>query len=149
MAQTKNIMNTALKIFASSLLLFNGLGAIYGGGNLIAHPDGSSISLSMDWLKHTPFHSYLIPGIILFIVNGVFSLEVVALILADNKNYRLYITIQGGILTGWIFVQVLMIRTIDPLHYIMAITGLLLLFCGTALVKINKSEKSDKEHFLA
>jgi amino acid permease len=65
-----------LKILTVLLLLFNGIGAIYGGGNLILHPDGSSIELSPDWLKHTPFRDYLIPGIILFIANGLLSVFV-------------------------------------------------------------------------
>jgi hypothetical protein len=40
------------------------------------HPDGSSIEMSLDWLQHTPFQDYLIPGIILFIANGLFSIFV-------------------------------------------------------------------------
>jgi len=63
-------------LFASALLLFNGFGAIYGGWNFMVHPDGSSMQMSLDSLKHTPFHSYLIPGIILFVVNGLLSLGV-------------------------------------------------------------------------
>ena len=61
---------------ASVLLLFNGVGALFGGWSLIVHPDGSGLQLSMDWLRHTPFPDYLIPGVILFIANGLFSVYV-------------------------------------------------------------------------
>src|SRR6266498_5301596 len=105
-------MKTFLKIFASLLLFVNGIGAIYGGWNLITHPDGSSIELSLQFLKHTPFNDYFTPGIILFIANGLFSLFVLATIIFHFKNYAGYIIAQGVILTGWIIIQIIMIREI-------------------------------------
>ena len=79
-------MNKILIILAAFLLLFNGVGALYGGWNLIAHPDGSSIDLSMSWLKHTPFQNYRIPGIILFIANGLCSIFVLTTLLLKFKR---------------------------------------------------------------
>jgi ABC-type proline/glycine betaine transport system permease subunit len=69
-------MKTFLTITAALLLLFNAIGALFGGWNLITHPDGSSLQMSLDFLKKTPFHTYLIPGIILFVANGLFSIFV-------------------------------------------------------------------------
>jgi hypothetical protein len=91
-----------LNITATILLLFNGIGALYGGWNLITHPDGSSLQLSLQLLENTPFRNYLIPGIILFITNGLFSLLSLMILLLRLKNYEWFVVIQGLILCGWI-----------------------------------------------
>lgn len=39
-------MRSLLIILVYILLLFNGIGALYGGWNLMMHPDGSSIELT-------------------------------------------------------------------------------------------------------
>lgn len=129
-------MKLFLKILASALLLFNGIGALYGGWHLIMHPDGSSIQLSMDWLEHTPFKDYLIPGIVLFIANGLFSIVVLCTLILKFRHYAWYIMVQGAILTGWIVIQVLMVQTIYFLHIILGIVGLLLIIIGALLLKI-------------
>lgn len=41
-------MRIFLKSAAVLLLLFNGTGALFGGWQLIAHPDGSSLQLTLD-----------------------------------------------------------------------------------------------------
>jgi hypothetical protein len=119
-----------LKILTVLLLLFNGIGAIYGGGNLILHPDGSSIELSPDWLKHTPFPDYLIPGIILFIANGLLSVFVLGTLLLKHRNYHTFVIAQGIILVGWIAIQIMLIQTIYFLHGILGAVGLALIILG-------------------
>jgi hypothetical protein len=123
-------MKAFLKILTSLLLLFNGLGAVYGGGNLILHPDGSSIQLSEEWLKQTPFTNYFIPGLILFIANGLCSLIVLTALLLNLKNYSWLIIAQGAILTGWIIIQILLILTIYFLHIILGAVGIALILLG-------------------
>ena len=68
MLLTSEIMKILYNILVSLLLVFNGVGALIGGWLLITQPDGSALKLSLDLLKHTPFHNFLIPGIILFVV---------------------------------------------------------------------------------
>jgi hypothetical protein len=79
-------MNAFLKIASVVLLLFNGIGAVYGGLHLLLHPDGSSIGLSTDWLKHSPFDSFFIPGLVLFLVNGVFNFFVLWLLVSNKPK---------------------------------------------------------------
>jgi hypothetical protein len=55
------------------LLLFIGIGALSSGAMLFLSPDGSLLGMSMDLLAGSPFGNYLIPGIVLFIFIGVFS----------------------------------------------------------------------------
>ena len=123
---------------AAFLLLLNGVGALYGGWNLIAHPDGSSIQLSMHWLEHTPFQTYLIPGIILFIINGVFSFVALIALFLKWKAYPYLILAQGILLSGWILIQIIMIQTIYFLHFVMGATGLWLIVIGVITIKHRK-----------
>lgn len=125
-------------ILAALLLLFNGIGALYGGWNLMMHPDGSSIQLTMDWLKHTPFRDYFIPGIILFIFNGLLSIFTFVALLLKLRHYSWLIMAQGAILIGWIIIQMLLIRTVYFLHYLLGGTGILLLLTGILLYRYHK-----------
>jgi len=119
-----------LKNLIAVLLLINGIGAVYGGGNLITYPDGSSLQLSLDWLRHTPFHDYFIPGIILFVANGLFSILIFISMLFNLKNYSRLVIFQGVILSGWIVIQIFLIQTIYFLHIIMGSIGLTLFLLG-------------------
>ncbi|MDD9149944.1 MULTISPECIES: hypothetical protein [unclassified Sporolactobacillus] len=65
-----------------------GIGALIGGGLLILAPDGSLLSMPLSLLKYSTFHSFLIPGMILFLALGCYPL-VVALFLINEKPFRL------------------------------------------------------------
>lgn len=134
-------MNIFLKGLTSLLLVFNGIGAIYGGANLILHPDGSSMQMSLDWLKYSPFHDYFIPGIILFVANGVFSIFVLICALVNQRNYPMLVMAQGAILVGWIIIQIILIQTIIFLHWIMGAVGFALIILG-GIQKITTHAKS-------
>ena len=77
------------------LLAFLGLSAIGGGGALIISPSGKLIGgLPLSILSNSPFNNFLFPGIILFVVLGLFpSLLIVAFLkkptssLAERFNF--------------------------------------------------------------
>jgi len=56
------------------LQIFIGMGAVAGGLPLLLDPSGTSQGLTLETLANTPFQNFLIPGILLFLVNGVGSL---------------------------------------------------------------------------
>jgi len=61
----------------NSLGLFQiliGLGALLGGWMLITDPTGGELGMSLTWLKGTPFSNFLIPGVVLFTINGLGTL---------------------------------------------------------------------------
>ena len=124
-----------LRILSILLLLFNGTGAIYGGWKLISDPDGESLGLSLDYLQHTPFTDYLIPGLVLLIMNGLLSMVTAGLVLSRTKAYPLWIIFQGLVLTAWIIIQLIMIQFIYFLHLVMGGTGILLLVFGFILYR--------------
>lgn len=53
-----------------------GLGALGGGGVLIAASDGSILHMPFSVLQGSPFTSFLLPGIILFTFVGLFPVAV-------------------------------------------------------------------------
>jgi hypothetical protein len=64
---------TKAKNILISLLLFLGLGAIGGGVALIISPSGKLLGgLPLSILTNSPFSDFLIPGIILFTILGLF-----------------------------------------------------------------------------
>lgn len=138
-----------LKVAALVLLFFNGIGAVYGGGNLILHPDGSSLGITIDYLKHSPFSDFMIPGIILFLVNGVLSLLIAVLTILNRPNYKNLIFAEGLLLSGWILIQMVLLRTVNFLHVTMGSVGILLLVIGFLLkskkyIPVHSGSKSDK-----
>ena len=125
-------MNT-LRLIAILLLIFNATGALFGGWSLIQDPTGSDLKLPLTYLEHSPFKDFFIPGLILFIVNGVFSVITIFWTGLQRRQYPWLIIIQGGILTSWIIAQMIMIREINYLHFIYGGLGLSLLWIGFAL----------------
>lgn len=55
-------------------LIFLGIGALAGGGSLIAAPSGALLKMPLDALQGTPFCNFLVPGMILFFCIGVLPL---------------------------------------------------------------------------
>ena len=101
----------------------------------MSYPDGSNLGLSLDLLKQTPFDNYLIPGIVLFIANGLFSLLVLLTIFLGLKSSAWFIIFQGSILTGWILIQVLLIKTLHPFHFLLGSVGIALFLIGCLSLK--------------
>ena len=125
--------------FLSFLLLFLSAGAIYGGGSLIISPDGSLLGMDKSWLELLPFPNYLIPGIILFLLLGIFPLLALAG-LFNRKNNKIlnkinifrdkhwgwtYTLYTGIVSTIWIVIQQLLTNYF-VLQPIIAGTGILI-----------------------
>jgi hypothetical protein len=134
-------LKTALKILTGLLLLLNSAGAFFGGWNLVRYPDGSSLQLSTEWLQHSPFSDYFIPGLVLLAVNGLFGLFVLLMLVVGNRRYPAYVIIQGVLLGGWILVQVIMVRTVVGLHFLFGGIAMLLLLLGWIL--LDMARKND------
>ena len=58
------------------LQFFLGFGAVISGGLLIAAPNGSLMQMPLSMLASSPFSNFLIPGIILFSLLGVYPVAV-------------------------------------------------------------------------
>jgi hypothetical protein len=56
------------------LLFVLGINGMTGGLLLMLKPNGSLIKMDINWLSGSPFINFLIPGILLFVFNGVIPL---------------------------------------------------------------------------
>lgn len=121
---------STLSWLAMALLAFNAAGAIPGGLSLILHPDGSALDLSMELLAHSGFATYLIPGWILLLFNGIFSIITLVLTMRQSNHFGWFISVQGAVLTGWIVIQVILLQFVWFLHVVMGIVGLALGLTG-------------------
>lgn len=124
-------MKLTVRIIVIILLLFNGIGAFFGGYNLISDPTGGSLQMPLSFLEESPFTSYLIPGIVLFLVNGVFSFVALYALWKMYPKAYLLVMIQGVLLSGWIVVQMILLQVFyPPLHLSFLLIGLSLLGGG-------------------
>jgi hypothetical protein len=90
----------------------------------------------MSYVKTKGFHNYLIPGIILILVNGIFSFITCSTIFLKTKNYPWFIIAQGILLCGWLIIQMMLLRMFyAPMHVTMLVIGVCLIGCGWYLKK--------------
>jgi hypothetical protein len=88
-----------------ALTALQAAGAIGGGIGLVSNPV-DNIGMPVSQLEGTPFKDYLIPGLILLIVVGLFSLLVfVGLLLSWKAAWWLALASGGGLVI-WIVTEV-------------------------------------------
>jgi hypothetical protein len=129
-------MHLIFRVIAIILLLVNAISALLGGWGLMSDPSGESLEMPLRFLEHSPFENFLVPGIILFITNGLFSLLFALMALLKFMNYSWLVIFQGFILVGWLIIQIIMIREFyAPLQFLYFCNGLLLIATGWILAR--------------
>lgn len=109
------------------------LGALAGGATLVLWPDGSAAGATLSMLEHSPFTNFLVPGLVLLVVNGVLPL-VSAVAVWRRRPWAARSTVGvGTLLTGWIVVQVALLRAFTALHAVYLLLGVALVSLGLAL----------------
>jgi hypothetical protein len=124
---------------AMAVLGFLCLSAIAGAVPMILDPSGGMMHMPLSLLEHSPFHTYLIPGIILLLANGVLSLLVLVATARRWPRYAWGVALQGCILTGWIVVEVILLHLLIWAHYLYGAIGLALIVLGLVLVRKDKT----------
>jgi hypothetical protein len=137
-------MRKTLRMLAILLLLVNGVGAVIGGWILMIDPTGTQMQLPADYLAHIPFRDYFIPGLILFVANGLMSFVVLVATATNGRFYTQLLVVQGAILSGWIMIEILMVQDVYYLHYMMQSVGLALM--GLGFILYIKDHQSQYRH---
>ena len=133
-------MHHIFRIIAIILLLFNAISALFGGWSLMSDPSGETMDIPLRFLEHSPFENFRVPGVILFITNGIFSLLFVVMVVLKFMNYSWLVIFQGFILIGWLIIQIIMIRDFyGPLHVLYFSVGILLISTGWILARLDQA----------
>ena len=129
--QMKNIKQSRPFTFylLSAALLFQGLSGAAGGLLLIIDPTGNLINMPLRWLSGSPFANYLMPGLFLFSMLGVFPLIVFFGLLIRHKHSWLASLFIGSTLILWIFIEIIIIgfQIQPPLQIIYGSLGILII----------------------
>jgi hypothetical protein len=124
------------KLITRSLGVFEllvGVGAVLGGGALAATPSGALLGMPLDLLDGTPFHNYLIPGLVLCLVVGGSNVVGGWLALREYRSAAISAVVGGLILIGWITSQIVLIGYRHPIQLVYLLCGALILLVGVAL----------------
>ncbi len=121
------------------LLALLGLGALGGGGLLVAAPSGRLLGMPLTMLAGSPFADFLVPGIILFTVLGVMPcLLVVALLKKPASRCAERLNCFGDMHWAWtgsIYVAVALIGWIQlEMVFLNAVSWLHTVYMGWAVV---------------
>lgn len=117
---------------------FLGISAVVGAVPMILDPEGTPWQMPQSLLDPSPFDSYLIPGIVLLIANGVLSLASLIAVVRKDPGYGWWVTLQGAVLAAWLVVEIAMIRTVIGIHYVYGGVAVVMIASGILL----KSERN-------
>lgn len=99
------------------------IGAVAGGGALALRPDGSLLGLQLAELRHAPFESYLVPGLLLFLVVGL-GHAWAALALVRGRAFAPLLAAACGVaLLSWTITECVMLRSFDLLEAACVVVG--------------------------
>jgi hypothetical protein len=121
------------RLAAVSALVFLGLSALAGAIPMLLHPAGGSSFLPPSLLEHSPFRSYLIPGLLLLVANGLLSFQVLWLTILNRPGYALWIGAQGCVLAGWLMAEIWLLRVVSWLHFVYGAIAMVLIISGVLL----------------
>ncbi|AUV84392.1 hypothetical protein C2R22_22890 (plasmid) [Salinigranum rubrum] len=82
-----------------------GISGVAGGGQFVLAPSGDIIGLSTTLLRGSPFESFLLPGIILFTVLGVYPLVVLYGLYRGSRWAWPAALSVGAALIVWVLVE--------------------------------------------
>jgi hypothetical protein len=127
------------KFFIVLLIIFeffNGLSGLAGGFGLISDPTAASLGMELNWLEGTPFRNFLIPGIVLFVINGIGNSIAAILSIRKTRYFEMTGIVLGVVMMTWIISQVAFIgykNFLQPLYFS---TGLIQTLVGIIIYKL-------------
>ena len=120
---------TVIRYVLGGLLAFVALNAFAGGYYGLAGAKG----VPLIWLDGSPFRTYLVPSLILFVVvGGAFTIAAVA-VFARLRIAALAALIAGALVLGWLAAQLAIIGYVSWMQPATAIVGAVILFLGLSL----------------
>lgn len=129
------------RIVVLAVLAYEGLGALAGGGLLVARPDGSLMDMPVA-IMHGAFADFLIPGRILFAL-GVLNVVAFFAVLRRHRSAWLPATLALGGTTIWFLVEIGILRQLHWLHAMWGLPVLLGAVMATPLLPLRRRPARD------
>lgn len=118
------------RVLVLVLAVFSAVSCIAGGMLLVIWHRGDHMLLPLEALRFTPFHDYLVPGLMLTLVVGGAQLVCVMATYGRTRLSPLVWGLAGGVLSGWIIAQAAMLRSFNTLHGLYLGIGVTLVVIG-------------------
>lgn len=125
----KQVQKSYSLYFLMILMLFQAISGLFGGIALVVDPSGELLQMPLFMLQGSPFNTFLIPGIILLTILGIFPM----IIFYGLLKHRIWAWI-GALAVSvaliiWIGVEIWMVgyHSEPPLQLIYGLLGLILL----------------------
>lgn len=115
--------------FLILLILFQGISGLFGGIALVIDPSGELLQMPLSMLEGSPFDTFLIPGLILLTILGIFPMVVFfGLWKMTNWAWAGALLVSAALII-WIGVEIWMVgyHHEPPLQLIYGLLGLILL----------------------
>lgn len=125
--------------FLGIIQIFVAIGAIPAGLSLILDPSGNGLGISTEILLGSPFRDFFIPGLFLFVVNGLFNILGAVLSFRRNKYTGIFGLGLGIFLVMWVSIQVYitgLIHFLQPLFLVIGIIEIILSYKYISKLKI-------------
>jgi hypothetical protein len=118
---------------------FNALSALGGGISLVT----GTLPVPKALLRHTPFDSYVIPGLFLGIIIGGSALAGTVALLTHARRSRFISAAAGVTMVGWIAGETILVRGFSWLQGLYLLTGLIVgVGCWYLPIATHASESS-------
>lgn len=128
-----------LSIFLGIIQIIIAIGAIPAGLSMIIEPNGTDVGMSTEILLRSPFQNFFIPGLFLFIINGLLNAIGAFLSFVRNKYAGIFGLSLGIILVLWICIQVYFIDLTHFLQPLFFVIGIIEMILGYFLISKMKS----------
>jgi hypothetical protein len=131
-----------------ALCAFVGLTAFGGGLALLEAPDGSLLRFPPDTLAHSPFTTFLVPGLALAILVGLLNVLAAGLVAQRSPHSAVVAFAGGSSLLIWIITEAAMLQTINALQIAYLVIALAIMgfafarWSATRVAGVRASDKS-------
>lgn len=122
-------LEKTLRFFLGILLLMLALNAFAGGYYGMAGAE----FVPVEWLKGSPFKSYFIPGLFLFVVIGGLGLYSSITTFLKKRNACKIAILTGGITLMWLAIQIAIIGYVSWMQPATTVAGILIILLSKIL----------------
>ncbi|MGV8968626.1 MAG: hypothetical protein ACOH2F_20390 [Cellulomonas sp.] len=120
------------------LHLFNAVSAVGGGIALVAGGLGVPTTL----LRHTPFESFVVPGVFLAVIIGGSATIGATALIADWRRATVISAAAGTVMVGWILGETLLVEGFSWLQGLYLVTGSIAV---VASIRLSQAERFDTD----